>query len=37
MKIICKYLWRKTVELILVLVEPFVWAYNKMKEEVDNG
>ena len=37
MKVICKYFWLKLAEIAFGIVEPFVYAYNKMKEEVDNG
>ena len=37
MKVICKYLWLKIVELVSSLISPFVDAYNKMKEETDNA
>ena len=37
MKVICKYLWLKTVDLFWSLISHFVDAYNEMKEGVDNG
>ena len=36
MKIICKHLWLKIVELFYSFLSPFVDAYNEMKGETDN-